>query len=101
MRTYLLQDLPHEVWETFKLRSERDGWPLQALLVQLARDYGAGRINVTGRPPVASSTAGLLVECREGHGVSERSLRAAVLDAPHFDLAHMTCPTCRDRFRLG
>ena len=101
MPTYLLQGLPHDVWENFKSRSEREGWPLEALLIQLVRDYSAGRINVTRRPPVASSTAGLLVECREGHGVSERALRAAVLEVPHFDLTHMTCPTCGDRFRLG
>lgn len=54
MSTYILRDLPPELWEKAKQRAERDGWPLRALLLQLLDDYGAVRIHPTTRPPSAT-----------------------------------------------
>lgn len=51
MPTYVLRDVPPDLWETFKQRSRQDGWPLRPLLLQLIADYATGRLHLSTVPP--------------------------------------------------
>jgi hypothetical protein len=50
VRKFTLYDLPQEVWDRCKARSDREGWDLPALVAQLMDDYGSNRITPTGPP---------------------------------------------------
>lgn len=50
MPQYILRDLPDD-WGQVKARAEQDGWPMRPLILQLLRDYAAGRIQPSVPPP--------------------------------------------------
>ena len=51
MPTYILRDLPPDLWARAKERAQADGWPLRPLFLQLLEDYATGRIRPTKAPP--------------------------------------------------
>lgn len=50
MPSYVLRDLPPEVWEQFRARASAEGWPLRALFLELIREYASGAISPTVAP---------------------------------------------------
>jgi len=46
-----LCDVPDEIWNLFKARAKREGWPNVGFLVkQLMADYGDGSVSPTKAP---------------------------------------------------
>ena len=48
--TYILRNLPPELWTRFKARAAADGWPLRALLLALVTAYVEGRVPLPAPP---------------------------------------------------
>ena len=100
MATYILRDLPPDVWARFKERSEREGWPLSALFIELMREYGDGHFSLVAPPPSRPSKgfvkAFLEVPCANGHPVRVAFSRLEGLtDAQLDSSAVASCGTCR------
>lgn len=100
MASYILRDLPPEVWARFKERSEREGWQLRPLFIELMREYGDGRFSPvapsSARPARGLSKDFLEVTCANGHPVRVALSRLGGLtDAQLDSSAVASCSTCR------
>jgi len=58
MSSYILRNIPIELWSTVKARAASEGAPLRQVILQLLRAYAEGRISLSARQ---SESAG-------GHG---------------------------------
>ena len=97
MASYVLNELPQEVWERFRKRSRREGWALSPLLVQLMREYGEGRLQLAAQPPPPlPKTPELLdVACPNGHTVKIPLSKLQTLPPAHLDSGAVArCRTC-------
>lgn len=50
MPSYIIRDLPEDLWKRVKARAERDAWPLRKLFLQLLEDFASERITPGGLP---------------------------------------------------
>lgn len=44
MTTYLLRDVDPDLWVRVKVRAAQERRPIRDVLIELLRDYGAGRV---------------------------------------------------------
>jgi hypothetical protein len=51
MSSYILRDLPPDIWAKFKARAERQQWPLRALILTLFEMYANDQIQLQASPP--------------------------------------------------
>lgn len=51
MPSYILRDLPPDLWTRVRARAEGSGWPLRALFLRLLEDFADGRVVPSGQPP--------------------------------------------------
>ena len=51
MPSYILRDLPPDLWDKFRKRAELQRWPLRALILHLLELYADGKIQLAGEPP--------------------------------------------------
>jgi len=57
MYAHILHYVPEDVWIAVQARAQREKWPLQALLVQLLKEYANGAVTPTGDPRGATLAA--------------------------------------------
>lgn len=51
---WILRDTPQPLWSKLQDKAGLEGWPLKALILQLAQDYVDGKIAPSGTPPMAA-----------------------------------------------
>lgn len=98
MATYVLRDLPQGVWDTFKARGQREGWPLRALFLQLMSDYGAGLITPSTKPGHRPESGLLRVQCSNGHVLEFAYSKAWVKEHPAVRQLTFHCPICGEAY---
>jgi hypothetical protein len=49
MPSYILRNIPPDMWEQFKARAEREGIPMRALILLLIEAYADGKVTVSAR----------------------------------------------------
>lgn len=49
MPSYLLRNIPPDLWARFKARSEVEGIPMRALILLLIEAYATGEVSVSAR----------------------------------------------------
>ena len=54
MASYILRDLPEDLWSKFKQRAELQQWPLRALILALLEGYANGTLTLQATPPPRS-----------------------------------------------
>ena len=97
MASYVLKELPPDVWERFRKRSRMEGWSLSPLLIQLMREYCDGRITLSAQPPALPASASELldVSCPNGHIVRIAISKLRGLPTAHLDSGAVArCRNC-------
>jgi DNA-directed RNA polymerase subunit RPC12/RpoP len=92
MPNFILRNTP-PFWPDFIAKAKRDGWPLGALVKQLARDYIDGKIAPSTKPPIEHQVAVIPWTC--GH--CRRSFEIHVKHTPGFSISShrlVECPYC-------
>lgn len=51
MPSYILRDLPPDLWDKFRQRAELQQWPLRALILHLFELYATDQIQLKKAPP--------------------------------------------------
>jgi hypothetical protein len=46
MSSYILRNLPTDLWARFKRRSKQEGIPMRALMLKLIKAYADGKVTV-------------------------------------------------------
>ena len=93
MASYILRDLPPDIWDHAKARAQRDGWPLRALILRLLEDYGTGRMTPSGEPPLQAQP--VAERCPVCHGPAVTSRH------PHDPSVRViTCKRCFHPFEI-
>lgn len=92
MAQFILRNTP-PFWPEFIAKAKKDGWPLAALIKQLARDYVDGKITPSTAPPIEHKVAVIPWTC--GH--CRRPFEIEVKHTPGFSIAdhrRVECPYC-------
>lgn len=98
MAQYSLRDVDDRLWSQFMVRAQMEGWPLRALLLQLAADYVAGAIKPTTAAPMApAKRTGPYVTLRFTCPHCQRAMEVDILHTAGFAYMSPTeipCPAC-------
>jgi hypothetical protein len=71
MPSYILRNLPPDLWARFKSRSEQEGIPMRALMLKLIELYASGQIAVQATQPTECDhqhACGRICLLHKGHG---------------------------------
>jgi hypothetical protein len=93
MATYMLRDVPPEIWEPLQRRVHSDGWHLRRLILQLIEDYGAGRISPSTKPETTPPHGMAPLKCPKGHEFLQAFYKAILLTHPQV-LDEIYCQQC-------